>query len=124
VTRHPVWHDERMRSSLANHDLASAYRMLQRHGVSQRRIAAATAQSQSEICEIMGGRRVISYDVLARVADGFRVPRGWMGLSYDDESAAYLAVAPSEPQADASCACGGTQAVLREARPLRLVVGQ
>ena len=31
----------------------------------------------------MGGRRVRSYDVLARVATGFGIPRGWMGLAFD-----------------------------------------
>ena len=58
------------------------YRLLQRFGVSQRRIAALTDQSQSEVSEIIGGRRhVVSYDLLVRIADGLGVPRGWMGLS-------------------------------------------
>jgi transcriptional regulator with XRE-family HTH domain len=59
---------------------------LQRYGISQRRIAALTTQSQSEISEILAGRRVVSYDVLVRIADGLRVPRGWMGLAYEEEA--------------------------------------
>ena len=63
------------------------FRLLQRVGVSQRRIAALTGQSQSEISEILGGRQVVSYDVLARIADGLGVPRGQLGLAYDDLTA-------------------------------------
>jgi transcriptional regulator with XRE-family HTH domain len=50
--------------------------------VAQRRIAALTDQSQSEVSEIIAGRRVVvSYDVLVRISDGLGVPRGWMGLA-------------------------------------------
>jgi transcriptional regulator with XRE-family HTH domain len=73
-----------MRYALATHDIGTVYRLLQRYGVSQRRIAARVEQTQSEISEILGGRRVVSYDVLVRIADGLGVPRGWMGLEYSD----------------------------------------
>jgi transcriptional regulator with XRE-family HTH domain len=44
--------------------------------VAQRRIAAITDQSQSEVSEIIAGRRVVvSYDVLVRISDGLGVPR-------------------------------------------------
>lgn len=76
-----VWKRTDMRIALANRDIAAVYRILQKHGVSQRKIAAMTEQSQSEISEILGGRRVLSYDVLVRIADGLGVPRGWMGLA-------------------------------------------
>jgi transcriptional regulator with XRE-family HTH domain len=69
------------------------FKLLQRMGVSQRHIAALTGQSQSEISEILAGRQVVSYDVLTRVADGLGVPRGSLGLAYDDETAALLGVA-------------------------------
>ncbi len=46
-----------MRRLLAEHDIAGVYRLLQRHGVSQRVIAARTGQSQSEVSEIVAGRR-------------------------------------------------------------------
>jgi plasmid maintenance system antidote protein VapI len=73
-----------MRYALAVHDIAKVYRLLQRFGVSQRRIAARVGQAQSEVSEIIGGRRVVAYDVLIRIADGLGVPRGWMGLQYTD----------------------------------------
>jgi len=79
VLEHPA-----MRVALAQHDVREIYRLVQRYGVSQRRIAAKTGQSQSEISEILAGKRTVhSYDVLQRIADGFAVPRGYMGLAYD-----------------------------------------
>jgi transcriptional regulator with XRE-family HTH domain len=74
-----------MRAALAERDIAEVFARLQRAGVSQRRIAALTgqSQSQSEISEILSGRRVCAYDVFVRIADGLGVPRGWMGLAYD-----------------------------------------
>lgn len=74
---------EEARALLACRDIAGIYRLLQRNGVSQRRIAALTGQSQSEVSEIMKGRRVLSYDVLVRIADGLGVPRARMGLGLD-----------------------------------------
>ena len=71
------------RMALARRDIQLVVRLLQRHGLSQRRIAALTGQSQSEISEILAGRRVTNYHVLVRIADGLGVPRGWMGLAYD-----------------------------------------
>jgi transcriptional regulator with XRE-family HTH domain len=79
-----VWRDPEMRAALAARDIAMVYRRLQRVGISQRRIAALTGQSQSEISEILGGRRVVAYDVLVRIADGLGIPRAWMGLAQDD----------------------------------------
>lgn len=83
-----VWQRKDMRSALAKRDMATVYRLLQRFGVSQRAIAARTGQSQSEISEIISGpRQVVSYDVLERIAIGLSIPRGWMGLAYDDSLA-------------------------------------
>ncbi len=48
-----VWQRHDMRLALAQRDIAAVYRILQKYGVSQRRIAAVTDQSQSEISEIM-----------------------------------------------------------------------
>jgi transcriptional regulator with XRE-family HTH domain len=75
-----------MRIALATHDIRSVYRLLQRHGVPQRLIAALTDQSQSEVSEVLAGkRRVVSYYLLIRIADGLGVPRGWMGLASDED---------------------------------------
>jgi transcriptional regulator with XRE-family HTH domain/tetratricopeptide (TPR) repeat protein len=82
-----IWQRQDMRAALATRDIGCVFRLLQRFGVSQRRIAALTGQSQSEVSEILGGRQVVSYDVLTRVADGLGVPRGHLGLAYDPNTA-------------------------------------
>ena len=90
-----LWQRQDMRAALAARDIAGVFRLLQRVGVSQRRIAALTGQSQSEISEILGGRHVVSYDVLARIADGLGVPRGHLGLAYDDATAHLVGAPPT-----------------------------
>jgi len=78
---------EDVRRTLAERDIAGLYRVLNDAGVPQRQIAELTGQSQSEVSEIVKGRRVIAYDVLVRIADGLGVPRGLMGLSYGEPGA-------------------------------------
>src|SRR5262245_64648866 len=95
-----IWQLHEMRMALAMRDIATVFRLLQRVGVSQRRIAALTGQSQSEISEILGGRHVVSYDLLARIADGLGVPRGQLGLAYDDATAELVTASrPDTPAA-------------------------
>ena len=72
------------RRALAERDIPTVYRLLTQTGISQRQIAQLTGQSQSEVCEVLKGRRVMAYDVLVRIAEGLGVPRGWMGLAYDE----------------------------------------
>ena len=45
----------------------------------------------------------MAYDVLCRIADGLDVPRGYLGLTYDGETAAFLSAAdrPDADQTDA-----------------------
>ncbi|SDN26876.1 helix-turn-helix domain-containing protein [Allokutzneria albata] len=95
-----VWEQQEMRDALAARDISSVYRLLRRHGVSQRQIAALTGQSQSEVSEILKGRQVMAYDVLARIADGLDVPRGYMGLAYDGGTAMRVVGPPDDPQAE------------------------
>jgi transcriptional regulator with XRE-family HTH domain len=71
-----------MAAALAVRDVPTLFRQLQRYGISQRRIAAATGQAQSEISEILNGRQVTSYPVLERICLGLGIPRGLMGLAY------------------------------------------
>ncbi|MGH3940288.1 MAG: helix-turn-helix domain-containing protein [Pseudonocardiaceae bacterium] len=80
----PEWYQRPpVRPSLAARDVGGLYRALRDDaGLTQRQIAGRTGQSQSEVCEILAGRTVISYDVLARVAEGFGIPRELMGLSW------------------------------------------
>ncbi|MPY79053.1 MAG: tetratricopeptide repeat protein [Actinophytocola sp.] len=97
---HPIaaetWEDDEMREALATRRVSSVYRLLRRHGISQRQIAAMTGQSQSEVSEILKGRQVMAYDVLARIADGLRIPRGYMGLAYDEATQVKVVAAGSD----------------------------
>jgi hypothetical protein len=92
ILHESVWPRPDVRLMLATRDIRALYDMLQRYGVPQRLIAVMTEQAQSEISDILGrtGRRVTSYDLLARIAEGLRVPRGWMGLAYDEGTVALL----------------------------------
>jgi transcriptional regulator with XRE-family HTH domain/tetratricopeptide (TPR) repeat protein len=95
-----AWEDPEMRSALAQREVSTIYKLLRRRGVSQRQIAAMTGQSQSEVSEILKGRQVMAYDVLVRIADGLGVPRGYMGLAYDEVTAARVAETRDTPEAE------------------------
>ncbi len=83
-----------VRAALAAHDVGAAYRLLVASGVPQRAIAKAIGQSQSEVSEIIRGRRVSSVWVLGRIADGLSVPRGVMGLSHGPDDPYHGVTAP------------------------------
>jgi transcriptional regulator with XRE-family HTH domain len=85
-----IWQGQDMRRALAVRDLGTVFRLLQKQGVSQRVIAGSTGMSTSEVYEVLRGRRVMAYDVLCRVADGFGIERGYLGLAFDDETAQFL----------------------------------
>ncbi len=91
-----VWDEPLMREALRKRDVGSVFLLLRRHGVSQRRIASLTGQSQSEVSDIAKGRQVMAYDVLLRIATGLKIPLGLMGLAYtpDTETSAALSAAP------------------------------
>ncbi|MCA1675973.1 MAG: helix-turn-helix domain-containing protein, partial [Actinobacteria bacterium] len=72
-----------MRPVLGTRDITTLYQVLTKAGLSQHRIAKLTGQAQSEVCEILKGRRVIAYDVHRRIAEGLGIPPGRMGLAYD-----------------------------------------
>ena len=85
-----LYERENMRRILAERDIAALYRVLKDAGVTQRRIAELTGQSQSEVSEILAGRRVKQVDVLERICDGLGIERGWMRLApTDTERSAY-----------------------------------
>jgi transcriptional regulator with XRE-family HTH domain len=81
-----VWEQPDMRRALAVHDIGAVYRGLREVGISQRQIAECTGQSQSEVCEILKGRKVRAYDVLVRIAEGLGIPRELMGLGYGEST--------------------------------------
>jgi transcriptional regulator with XRE-family HTH domain len=72
--------------------MTALYGALQAAGVSQRLIAAKTGQSQSEISEIIAGRRVISVVVLERIVDGLGIARSAVGLAEPERSPEPVAV--------------------------------
>jgi transcriptional regulator with XRE-family HTH domain len=70
-----------MAAALSTRDWTTVYRLLQRIGYSQQRIAALTTQSQPEVSAIMNGRRVMAYDVMYRIASGLGIPLHLVGMS-------------------------------------------
>jgi hypothetical protein len=82
---------------LATHDLTRVFRRLVRGGVSQRQIADLTGQRPASVAEIVDGRQVQAYGLLVRIADGLVIPRGHMGLAFDDETAGIIVAAQLSP---------------------------
>ena len=77
-----------VRPVLAERDIAALYRLLKDDAkLTQRQIAELTGQSQSEVSEILKGRRVRDVTVLERICDGLGIPRELMGLSYGKDGA-------------------------------------
>jgi transcriptional regulator with XRE-family HTH domain len=74
-----------LRRVLAGWDIAALYRFLNDHTkLTQREIAARTGQNQSEVAEILAGRRgpVVNHHVLRRIVGGLDIPAEMMGLSW------------------------------------------
>ncbi len=93
----PAWWDEpTMRDALACRNVGQIFTFLhRRHGMTQRRIAELAGFAASEVYEIMHGRQVMAYDVLARIAEGLDIPRGFMGLAHHSN---HHWEGPAEPQ--------------------------
>ncbi|MGH4023918.1 MAG: helix-turn-helix domain-containing protein, partial [Pseudonocardiaceae bacterium] len=74
-----------MRAAIARHGFGTVYQALRdEQGLSQRRIANLTGQSQSEVSEILSGRQVLMYSVLRRIVTGLAIPPEIAGLSCHD----------------------------------------
>ncbi len=79
-----------VRAALARHDFSAVYRTLKDEaGLSQRLIAGLTGQSQSEVSEILSGRRVLTYSVLERLVGGLSIPPQLAGMSWCDANGTY-----------------------------------
>lgn len=80
-----AWQKPELRQALRNRDVASVFRFVQSHGISQARIATAVGMSQGRVNEIIHGRREVSrLDVYERVAEGLAMPddaRHLLGLA-------------------------------------------
>jgi hypothetical protein len=47
--------------------------------------------AQSEVCDILKGRRrVTAYEIFVRIADGYGLPRGWLGVAYDQATEEFV----------------------------------
>ena len=51
-----TWHRPEMLAAVTNRDITNVFRLLQKIGMSQQRIAALTGQSQPEVSAILHGR--------------------------------------------------------------------
>lgn len=110
--------DSVMRDALARRDIGTVYTKLGHRGVSQRRIAALTGQSQSEISEIIAGRQVTSIALLERIADGLGVPRAWLGLGNGTSATTPVAAVQQTRRANPARRIRETPAPLTEDSPV------
>jgi hypothetical protein len=76
-----TWRYAEMRAAVQVRNFTAIYRLLQKQGYSQQRIAALTGQSQPEVSAIIHGRKVMAYDVMLRIVDGLGIPRGLAGFA-------------------------------------------
>jgi transcriptional regulator with XRE-family HTH domain len=83
---------------LTGHDIGALFRALGAAGVSQRQIARLTGRSQPNISEIVHGRQVISYDVLAAITKALRIPPERMGLSWWGPNGRWYGPADAYPE--------------------------
>jgi transcriptional regulator with XRE-family HTH domain len=76
--------DPDIRHALATHDIGQVFRFVLDSGVTHRELAVLVKMSQSEVSEVLKGRRVQAYDVLERIGEALEVPRKLMGLAYSE----------------------------------------
>lgn len=97
--------------SLRQRDIGSLFRFLKSRGWSQAAIAAATGTTENQVRAVIQGRqRVTSYDVLERIAERLDIPRGLMGLAYEQECLSAGNVGDPQPLAVQPCRRGLTVA--------------
>ncbi|MEO7195289.1 MAG: helix-turn-helix transcriptional regulator [Pseudonocardiaceae bacterium] len=115
----PEFFDEdAVRAALAARDIGALYGLLRRVGVSQRRIAELTGQSQSEVSEILHGRQVLNIRLLERIADGFGMPRTRMGVSYGEDTPPAAKEVNKATKRRVLIAAGMTTALRQATQPL------
>ncbi|QNE18277.1 helix-turn-helix transcriptional regulator [Kribbella qitaiheensis] len=70
-----------LREYLAARDIQALFQFLRSRGFSRSAIAAASGLTESRVRNIAQGRTLVtSYDVLVRIADGFGIDRGLLGV--------------------------------------------
>lgn len=84
-----AWQRAEIRQALRARDVAAVLRFVQRYGISQARIGAATDMTQGRVNEIINGRReVVRLDIFERIAEGTGMPddaRHLLGLAASRE---------------------------------------
>jgi len=86
------YQDRPLREVLRDHDIGALFGFLAARGWSRVAIGIATGLDPNRVREILRGkRRVTSYEVLRRIADGLEIERGLMGLAYAEGTAAHPA---------------------------------
>ncbi|MFE4633127.1 helix-turn-helix domain-containing protein [Streptomyces sp. NPDC056773] len=72
-----------LRLALVEHDFAAAFRLIKKYGgLSQNRIASACQLTPGKVSTITSGsQKVVSFDVIARIADGLGIPGHFVGLA-------------------------------------------
>ncbi|MDT0270242.1 helix-turn-helix domain-containing protein [Streptomyces sp. DSM 44915] len=72
-----------LQRALAEHDFAAAFALIRKYGgLSQNKIASACQLTPGKVSTIIRGtHKVTSYDVIARIADGLRIPGHMLGLA-------------------------------------------
>ncbi|MDQ3154619.1 MAG: helix-turn-helix domain-containing protein [Actinomycetota bacterium] len=81
-----TWADPTMQQLLASRDVTAIFRQLVEQDMNQSQLASLVGMSQSEVSEVLSGRRVMAYAVFERVAEGLGIRRGAMGLAYHGAS--------------------------------------
>src|SRR5215470_6198333 len=70
------------RAALEDQDFTQLFRLLQKLGLSQQRIAALCGMSQPEVSAIIHGRKIMAYAVMRRVLHGLKVNPTYAGLAF------------------------------------------
>jgi hypothetical protein len=96
------WYRPKMLNALVVRDFTIAFRLLQKIGFSQQRIAVLTDLSQPEISAIIHGRRVMAYDVMRRIVDGLGIPPCLAGMSGCGSCVHHQCSGDQEPPPDVS----------------------
>jgi transcriptional regulator with XRE-family HTH domain len=110
-----------MRDVLARRDIAVVFRFLNRRGFSRAAIAALTGLSETRVRQIWNNQqRISTYEVLVRIAEGLRIPRGYLGLGLDSSSdPAHQGPAGFDPPGEATqTTIGDADGMGQDPRPL------
>lgn len=74
--------DERLLAACQERDMGALFRLLNRRGISTRRLAAAVDITQGRLYDYMNGRsRVEKLALFEKIADAFRIPGHLLGLA-------------------------------------------